>query len=53
MRESIKNSISETVQDLMNAGLTTSFTDKELLNLGVNVLEIEVTEEDIKKIREL
>ena len=52
MRESIKNSIAETVQDLMNAGLTTSFTDKELKNLGVNIPEVEVSAEDIKKIRE-
>jgi putative transcriptional regulator len=52
MRESIKNSISETVQDLMNAGLTTSFTDKELKTLGVNIPDVDVTAEDIKKIRE-
>ena len=49
MRETIKNSIVETVQDLMSAGLTTSFTDKELKTLGVNIPEVEVTAEDIKK----
>ena len=52
MRESMKNSIAETVQDLMDAGLTTSLTDKELKTLGVNIPEVKVTAEDIKKIRE-
>jgi len=51
MRESLKNSISETIQDLMNAGLTTTFTNKELKTLGVNKPEVKVTAEDLKNKR--
>ena len=52
MRDSIKDSIAETVQDLMNADLPTSFTDKELKTLGISIPKVNISAEDIKKIRE-
>ena len=40
MRKSIKKAIGETVQDLVNSGLKTSFTMKELKSLGVTIPEV-------------
>jgi len=40
MRDSIKNAIGETVQDLINSGFKTSFTEKELNSLGVSIPEV-------------
>jgi putative transcriptional regulator len=37
MRESIKNAIGGTVQDLINSGEKTSFTAKELKLLGIEI----------------
>ena len=51
MRESIKKSIGETVQDLMNSGIKTSFTKKELDSLGVKIPEVHITTLQIKHIR--
>ena len=52
MRDSIKKSIGETVQDLMNSGIKTSFTTKELNSLGVNIPDIQLSTIQIKEIRE-
>lgn len=52
MRDSIKESVAETVQDLMDAGLPGSFTDRELKTLGIKIPEVEVSAEEIRKIRE-
>ena len=52
MRNSIKKSIGETVQDLMNSGINTSFTEKELNSLGVKIPEIQLSTLQIKEIRE-
>ncbi|MCD6534976.1 MAG: helix-turn-helix domain-containing protein [Deltaproteobacteria bacterium] len=52
MRESIKKAIGETVQDLVNSGLKTSFTMKELKSLGVTIPEVHFTTYQIKEIRE-
>lgn len=51
MRESIKEAIGETIQDILNNGGKTSFTEKELYNLGVDVPEVEVNPKEIKEIR--
>jgi len=51
MRESIKHAIGETVQDLINSGLKTSFTKKELDSLGVTIPEVHLTNFQIKEIR--
>ena len=51
MRNSIKKTISVSVQDLLNAGFETSFTERELQELGVTIPEIRIEPEKIKKIR--
>ena len=52
MRDSIKNAIGETVQDMVNSGMKTSFTEKELHSLGIQIPEIQLTTHQIKAIRE-
>lgn len=52
MRDSIKKSIGQTVQDLMNSGIKTSFTTKELNSLGVNIPDVHLSTIQIKEIRE-
>lgn len=43
MRDSIKNAIGETVQDMVNSGANISFTKKELDSLGIIIPNIQVT----------
>lgn len=52
MRDSIKKAIGETVQDMVNSGFKTSFTEKELNSLGVIIPEVQLTTHQIKEIRE-
>ncbi len=52
MRDSIKKAIGETVQDMINAGFKTSFTEKELNSLNVKIPEVRLTTHQIKNIRE-
>ena len=52
MRDSIKKAVGETVQDLINSGFKTSFTEKELNSLGVTIPEVQLTDRQIKEIRE-
>ena len=52
MRDSIKKSISETVQDLIDSGVKTSFTTRELNSLGVNIPDVQLSTIQIKEIRE-
>ena len=52
MRDSIKKADGETVQDLINSGFKTSFTEKELNSLGVTIPEVQLTTLQIKEIRE-
>jgi putative transcriptional regulator len=51
MRESIKNAIGETVQDMMNSGVKVSFTKKELDLLGVEIPKVQFTTDQIIAIR--
>jgi len=51
MRDSIKNAISETVQDMVSSGTKVSFTKKELNSLGVTIPEVHVTGSQIQSIR--
>ena len=51
MRKLMKTAISESVQDMLNAGLGTSFTEKEFKELGVQIPEISIAPKKIKKIR--
>ena len=52
MRDTIKESIAETIQGLTNLGIKTSFTEKELNELGIVFQEPEISAEAIKEIRE-
>ena len=52
MRDSIKTAIGETVQDMLNSGIKTSFTKKELDSLGIKIPEVQLTTYQIKAIRE-
>ncbi len=52
MRDSIKNAIGNTVHDLLKAGIKTSFTEKELKALGVEIPEVKLTTCQIREIRE-
>ena len=52
MRDTIKSAIGETVQDLINSGIKTSFTKKELDSLGVKIPDINLSTYQIKNIRE-
>ena len=51
MRNSIKQSVGSTVQDLLNSGIEVSFTKKELRSLGVKIPEIEFSPEKISLLR--
>ena len=51
MREAIKDAIGDTVQDLILSGITTSFTEKELKELGVIFPEVKIDAHEIQKIR--
>ena len=51
MRDSIKNAIGETVQDMVNSGTSVSFTKKELDSLGITIPNIQVTGDQIQAIR--
>ncbi len=44
--------VGNTVQDLIIRGIKTSFTSKELKELGIQIPEIEIDAKDIQKIRE-
>lgn len=52
MRESIKEAIGHTVQDLILSGVKTSFSEKELKKLGVIIPDVKIGATDIQKIRE-
>ena len=51
MRESIKNAIGETVQDMMDSGIKVSFTKKELNLLGIEIPKVQFTTNQIISIR--
>ena len=51
MRDSIKNAIGKTVQDMVNSGANVSFTIKELDSLGITIPNIQVTGDQIQAIR--
>jgi len=51
MRNSIKESIGTTVQDILKSGFDSSFTQKELNTLGIKIPEVAITSVQIKEIR--
>ena len=52
MRNNIKNAIGSTVQDLILSDMKTSFTEKELKELGIKIPEVRINAKDIQEIRE-
>ena len=52
MRESMKNAIGDTVQGLLDSGLKTSFTEKELKEFGINIPEVDMNAKDIQDLKE-
>jgi len=52
MRETIKDAIGDTVQNLLRSGIRTSFSEKELKKLGVVIPKVEINAQDIQAIRE-
>ena len=51
MRNSVNEAISSTVKDMLDADLEVSFTKKELNKLGVEIVPVKITAEEIKTIR--
>lgn len=51
MRKSIKDAVGTTVHDMLKTGLKSTFTQKELDSLGVQIPEISITPEQIRNIR--
>ena len=51
MRENIKHAIGDTVQNLLLNGINTSFSEKELKELGVIIPEVKINAKDIQQIR--
>lgn len=52
MRASIKKAIGSTVEYLIKSGVKTSFTEKELKELGIEIPDVEMDAKDIQEIRE-
>ncbi len=52
MRDDMREAIGETVQGLVNLGLPTTFTKKQLDELGVVIPEVEVLPIRIREIRQ-
>ena len=51
MRNSIQEAIGSATQGLIDSGLGTTFSEKELRELGVKIPEVTVTATQIRKIR--
>lgn len=51
MRNTIKNAVSESVQDLISAGFSTSFSKRDLRKFGIKIPDVRVGSEKIKTIR--
>jgi putative transcriptional regulator len=51
MRKSIKNAIGTTVQGLIKSGVGTSFSEKQLKELGVDIPDVQMDAKKIQKIR--
>ena len=51
MRNSINDAITSTVNDMLEANLEVSFTKKELNKLGVKIVPVSISAEEIQNIR--
>ena len=52
MRNGIKKAIGETIEDLIASGIKTSFSEKELKELGVKIPQVQMNPQEIHTIRE-
>ena len=52
MRKTIQKAIAESVKDLINGGFPTSFTNRELKDLGVKIPEVQIAPEKVRRIRQ-
>jgi putative transcriptional regulator len=52
MRDDMREAIGETVQGLANLGLPTTFTKKQLDELGITIPDVEISSLRIREIRE-
>ena len=52
MRKSIKKAIGESLQGLVNIGIKTSFSEKELKKFGVIIPDVDIQAKDILEIRQ-
>ena len=52
MRKSVKDAIGDTVKDLIDSGIKTSFTEKELKEFGIHIPVVEINAQEIREIRE-
>jgi len=52
MRNKIKNAMGETISDIIKNGGKTSFTEKELKSLNVDIPQVNLAANDIRKIRD-
>gem|GEM_PF-262420 len=51
VRDSIKEAIAETVQGMVDTGMTVSFSEKELKTLGVTIPAVELSADKVQEIR--
>ena len=51
MRNKIKNALGSTISDIIRNGGKTSFTEKELKSLNVDIPQVHLNADEIKKIR--
>jgi len=51
MRKSMKEAIGTTVKDMIESGMDSSFTQKDLNALGIKIPEVAITSAQIKEIR--
>jgi len=52
MRNKIKNAMGKTISDIIKNGGKTSFTEKELKSLNVDIPQVNLAADDIRKIRD-
>jgi putative transcriptional regulator len=52
MRKTIRNAVTESVKDLINGGFPTSFTHRDLMDLGIKIPEVQIAPEKVRRIRQ-
>jgi putative transcriptional regulator len=52
MRKTIRNAVAESVQDLINGGFSTSFTGREIKDLGIKIPKVQIAPEKVRRIRQ-